>query len=106
MNRAGVVHQDVERTELRDGLFKKRVTRLRVRQTSGKIESPAAGGGNRIAGRSRARIAPVTSYIRARLRQSTKYTYVSSSILACSRGGQLVQFPGSENAKLANRRPA
>src|ERR1700686_4828262 len=36
----------------------------------------------------------------------SKYTYISSSILACSCGGQLVQLPGSEKVKPASRRPA
>src|SRR5258708_2033558 len=36
----------------------------------------------------------------------SKYTYISSSILACSWGGQLVQFPGSEKVKPASNRPA
>src|SRR5215471_2180081 len=34
------------------------------------------------------------------------YTYISSSILACSCGGQLVQFPGSEMVNPASSRPA
>src|SRR6266481_5328555 len=36
----------------------------------------------------------------------SKYTYISSSILACSCGGQLVQLPGSECVNPATRRPA
>src|SRR6267154_2311798 len=36
----------------------------------------------------------------------SEYTYISSSILACSCGGQLVQLPGSECVIPATRRPA
>src|SRR5580692_6622829 len=36
----------------------------------------------------------------------SKYTYISSSIFACSCGGQLVQLPGSECVNPATRRPA
>src|SRR4029077_11685087 len=35
-----------------------------------------------------------------------KYTYISSSILACSCGGQLVQLPGSETVNPATSLPA
>src|SRR5436853_7285036 len=35
-----------------------------------------------------------------------KYTYISSSIFACSWGGQLVQLPGSENVNPARIRTA
>src|SRR6476646_5883342 len=36
----------------------------------------------------------------------SKYTYISSSILACSCGGQLVQLPGSESVKPTTSLPA